>query len=162
MKARWLVGAVRGAHQGCLARDRHPVVALCIDRPGDEVDVNVHPAKTEVRFRDAGLVRGLIGQNRAITDVDERPEVEHDERIDVEIRPLADLDAILADLRNAGMVQARKGRGGGRCRFNSARGISSTSSTSGVVRSGSPSVTPSRPKESRVMTMTPRHDARGR
>src|SRR5437763_81833 len=55
-----LVGAVRGAYQDVLARDRHPMVALFIDAPADEIDVNVHPAKAEVRFRDAALVRGLI------------------------------------------------------------------------------------------------------
>jgi DNA mismatch repair protein MutL len=55
-----LVGAVRGAYQDVLARDRHPIVALFLDGPEDEIDVNVHPAKTEIRFRDANLVRGLI------------------------------------------------------------------------------------------------------
>jgi DNA mismatch repair protein MutL len=55
-----LVGAVRGAYQDFLARDRHPMVALFLDLLEDEVDVNVHPAKAEVRFRDAALVRGLI------------------------------------------------------------------------------------------------------
>ncbi len=55
-----LHGAVRGAYQDFLARDRHPLVALFVDLPADMVDVNVHPAKTEVRFREAGLVRGLI------------------------------------------------------------------------------------------------------
>jgi DNA mismatch repair protein MutL len=55
-----LVGAVRGAYQDVLARDRHPMVALFVDGPAQEIDVNVHPAKAEVRFRDAAMVRGLI------------------------------------------------------------------------------------------------------
>ena len=55
-----LAGAVRGAYQDFLARDRHPMVALFLEAPTELVDVNVHPAKTEVRFRDTGIVRGLI------------------------------------------------------------------------------------------------------
>ncbi|MBV9881916.1 MAG: DNA mismatch repair endonuclease MutL [Sphingomonadaceae bacterium] len=60
VKDRLLIGAVRAAYQDLLARDRHPVLALFIDLPGAEVDVNVHPAKTEVRFRDPAGIRGLI------------------------------------------------------------------------------------------------------
>src|SRR5438874_5101838 len=55
-----LVGAVRGAYQDLLARERHPVVALFLDGPPGEIDVNVHPAKAEIRFRDAALIRGLV------------------------------------------------------------------------------------------------------
>jgi len=55
-----LTGAVRGAYQDFLARDRHPMVVLFLTGPEDDIDVNVHPAKAEVRFRDAAMVRGLI------------------------------------------------------------------------------------------------------
>lgn len=68
VKDKLLTGAVRGAYADLLARDRHAVVALFLDVPADQVDVNVHPAKTEVRFRDPQLVRGMIvsGLRRAI------------------------------------------------------------------------------------------------
>jgi DNA mismatch repair protein MutL len=55
-----LLGAVRGAYADYLPRDRHPLLALFVVLPAPEVDVNVHPAKAEVRFRNAGLVRALI------------------------------------------------------------------------------------------------------
>ncbi len=55
-----LYGAVRGAYMDFLARNRHPMLALFLEVEAHSVDVNVHPAKAEVRFRDAGLVRGLI------------------------------------------------------------------------------------------------------
>ncbi len=69
-----LNGAVRGAYQDFLAGDRHPMVALFVDLPAEEVDVNVHPAKAEVRFRDPGLVRGLIvsALRHALTDAGHR------------------------------------------------------------------------------------------
>jgi len=60
VKDRMLTGVVRAAYQDFLARDRHPMVALFVDLDPEGVDVNVHPAKTEVRFRDAGGVRGLM------------------------------------------------------------------------------------------------------
>jgi DNA mismatch repair protein MutL len=55
-----LFGAVRAAYADYLPRDRHPLLALFVTLPAREVDVNVHPAKTEVRFRDGALVRSLI------------------------------------------------------------------------------------------------------
>ncbi len=55
-----ILGAVRAAYADYLPRDRHPIVTLFVTLDSAEVDANVHPAKTEVRFRNAGLVRGLI------------------------------------------------------------------------------------------------------
>lgn len=55
-----LGGALRGAYAGLMEEGRQPVAALFLDLPGEMVDVNVHPAKTEVRFRDPAAIRGLI------------------------------------------------------------------------------------------------------
>lgn len=60
VKDKLLVGVIRAAYQDFLARDRHPMAVLFVDLDPLQVDVNVHPAKTEVRFRDAAGVRGLM------------------------------------------------------------------------------------------------------
>ncbi len=74
VKDRLLIGAIRGAYVEMMPRDRHAVVALFLDVPSDAVDVNVHPAKTEVRFREPTLVRGLIvsGLRRALDEAGHR------------------------------------------------------------------------------------------
>lgn len=74
VKDRLLIGAVRGAYSDMLARDRHAVLALFLDLPPEDVDVNVHPAKTEVRFRDARGMRGFIiaGLREALATGDRR------------------------------------------------------------------------------------------
>ncbi|PZT90165.1 MAG: DNA mismatch repair endonuclease MutL [Citromicrobium sp.] len=74
VKDRLLTGAVRGAYADMLARDRHAVLALFLEIPPEDVDVNVHPAKTEVRFRDAQTVRGFIvsGLRQALATGDRR------------------------------------------------------------------------------------------
>ena len=74
VKDKLMIGAVRGAYADMLARDRHAVLALFLEVPPEEVDVNVHPAKTEVRFRDPALVRGMIvsGLRQALMTGDRR------------------------------------------------------------------------------------------
>ena len=74
VKDRVLTGAVRGAYAEMLARDRHAVLALFLDVPPSDVDVNVHPAKTEVRFVDTPAIRGFIvsGLREALATGDRR------------------------------------------------------------------------------------------
>ncbi len=74
VRDRLLVGAVRGAYADFLARNRHPMVALFLDLDPRDVDVNVHPAKAEVRFRESGNIRGLIvgGLRHALAEAGHR------------------------------------------------------------------------------------------
>lgn len=60
VKDKLLNACVRAGYADVLARDRHPVVALFLQLPPHDVDVNVHPAKAEVRFRDSASIRGLV------------------------------------------------------------------------------------------------------
>ncbi|WP_345096879.1 DNA mismatch repair endonuclease MutL [Bartonella acomydis] len=60
VRDKFLFGAIRGAYADVMTRDRYPVSILFIDLPPSDVDVNVHPTKADVRFRDQGLIRGLI------------------------------------------------------------------------------------------------------
>ncbi|MEZ5810057.1 MAG: DNA mismatch repair endonuclease MutL [Rhizobiaceae bacterium] len=70
VRDKMLSGAIRGAYADLLPRDRHALVALALELDPALVDVNVHPAKADVRFRDPGLVRGLIvgAIRRALAD----------------------------------------------------------------------------------------------
>ena len=74
VRDKFFTGAVRGAYQDFLAHDRHPMLCLFFDIPPSMVDVNVHPAKTEVRFQDSGIVRSLLvgGLRHAISGAGHR------------------------------------------------------------------------------------------
>ncbi len=112
-----IIGAVRAAYSDYLPRDRHPVVALFVTLDPQEVDANVHPAKTEVRFRNAGLVRGLIvhALKEGLAREGQRTAANGD-------------GAVLASFRPAHIRRARIGTGGARrliplvpCRHSPAR-----------------------------------------
>ena len=102
VKDRLLIGAVRGAYADMLARDRHAVLALFLDLPPQEVDVNVHPAKTEVRFRDPALVRGfIVGGLRQALDLGDRRSAQApaaDAMANWQVEPLAPAQPSLTSL----------------------------------------------------------------
>lgn len=118
VKDKLIWGAIRGAYADTIARDRHSVCVLFIDLPPMDVDVNVHPAKADVRFRDQGLVRGLIvgGIREALTHAGIRP-------------ASTGTDAMLAAFRPEGAPITRP----------SSFGSNSTSYTSGSSTSYTPS-----------------------
>ena len=107
VKDRLLVGALRGAYRDLIARDRHPIAALFLDVPLEEVDVNVHPAKTEVRFRDPSAVRGLIvsGLRRALDEESQRSAARDQAVAPVMWTTSASYDEQLQRQHRAGLVE---------------------------------------------------------
>ncbi|MBK8273160.1 MAG: DNA mismatch repair endonuclease MutL [Sphingomonadales bacterium] len=114
VKDRLLAGAVRGAYADMLARDRHAVVALFLDVPPTEVDVNVHPAKTEVRFRDPAIVRGMIvsGLRRALDEAGAWARSSH---LDCSARRLVFRTGVDADMADAAPSTTAMGTAPGLC-----------------------------------------------
>jgi len=124
VKDRLLVGALRAAYRDLIARDRHPIAALFLEVPLEEVDVNVHPAKTEVRFRDPAAVRGLIvgglrhsldeeSQRSGVRDQAAAPAIwttsESYERDFEQERPFATVRETQASFTPVGFVPAARG-----------------------------------------------------
>jgi DNA mismatch repair protein MutL len=96
VKDRLLVGALKAAYGDLLPRGRFPMVALFVVLPPREVDVNVHPAKAEVRFRDPGLVRGLIvgALKEALKSAAQRVTAERGEAALARMTPIASVGGL--------------------------------------------------------------------
>ena len=86
-----LAGAIRGAYADLMGRGRFPAIVLFVNCPPDRVDVNVHPAKAEVRFRDGGLVRSLVvnAVRASLAGNGQRPDVELSRQTAARFRPMA-------------------------------------------------------------------------
>ena len=111
VKDRLLVGALRAAYRDLIARDRHAIAALFLDVPLEEVDVNVHPAKTEVRFRDPSAVRGLIvgGLRNALDEAGQRSAAREQAAAPVMWTSSATYDATARRLPDGGRAPAFAG-----------------------------------------------------
>ena len=109
VKDRLLVGAMRGAYRDLIAKDRHPIAALFVSVPLEDVDVNVHPAKTEVRFRDPTAVRGLIvgGLRAALDEASQKSATREQVAAPVLWTTSADFDRHPGESRDLSEIQTR-------------------------------------------------------